>query len=1220
MWMQQRGKNEPNSNSIQSVDHGSTSVLVYATVFETSVDCTFAFLYSAYTVNECTSLGLIATQPENEPLVPSIIISTLQISGGTNTIPYAQLFSSKTQLGNSNSDVVVLDGSSAVNKLDITTAEKHGIIKYNEAGVYFLIACAQVGSAKDTDASGEVHLWMRLNEKDIANSNAIKTIRSGNTAVLVSQTVVKLEAEDKVQLVISTTNKELGLIASKPENEPLVPGIIFSTFRLSNNENPIAYAQLSSSQSQWGCTTPKTVKLDNNDGSHHIKNNNGVMEFEESGTYFVMAAAQVGSDEDNGIGDVRMWLRLNGEDMADSNTIQTVEKDTAVLVCQTAVELKSGDKLEVVLATDVTEGTLGVVATKPHKEAAVPSIIVSVFKSTGSTTNSQSTKPEKSNDKEHDYEIIDDVAYLQASSSKNQLTESSPKAITYNKVDGLNGYSTVENNTFLYETPGYYFIMFGAQVGSPSGNGQGEVHLWIRENGKDDPLSNSLQTVERRSLSVIVYTLLMKAPIGRDVTVMISADPSNKCSSLGLVAVDVKHEPLVPSIIRSEIQLSDIDHPVHNLFLSSAKTQLGSSNSKAITYDQDQFTGIGIPTAKSDGSIKFNESGIYFVIYIGQGGSAADTRASGEIYLGPQLNGKDIPHSNVIQSVRSGSDRVFACQSIVKAKADDKLRFVFSTTNDHIGLIATEPKNEPAVVSSVLTIFELGTKDNPVPYAQLSSSNSQWGCITPKKIELNTNDGSHLIKNNNGIIEFEEPGTYFVMGAGQVGSFEGKGNGDVHLWLRLNGKDVADSNTIQTVDGDTTVLVCQAVIKMEAGDKLELMFSADVAQGKLGFITSQPGSKETVPSMVFSAFKSSYSKTSEHHNKLTFGKAASYGPGDGERFVFVADFNHDNNKDIASLHYLDSTMDILLGKGDGKFEELISLFFGHDYYPLAMATGDLNKDNKLDIVVAFYGANKMGVFLGDGTGHFRKSEEYFTGKNSTPAGIILHDIDQDHILDIIVTCQSGDNVQIFLGEGDGSFHHHKTYSTGENSGPITSRTGDFDKDGKIDFFVTHFQNSMISVFLGEGNGDFSEQVTYPAPSHQYGATVYDFNYDGILDLGTNSDNINTINIYFGKEDGTFGPYKTLSTGTNTSPFDIQPADLNNDNIMDIVVPLNAANRLGVFLGNGDGSFKKIQTFSLGTGVNPYAVATGDFNNDGRIDVVTANNITGDASVLLNTSS
>ncbi|CAF4458677.1 unnamed protein product, partial [Adineta steineri] len=79
--------------------------------------------------------------------------------------------------------------------------------------------------------------------------------------------------------------------------------------------------------------------------------------------------------------------------MADSNTIQSIDKDTAVLVCQTAVEIKRGDKLEIMYSADVTEGTLGLVASKPHKESAVPSMIISVFQSTGSTTNSQWTKP-----------------------------------------------------------------------------------------------------------------------------------------------------------------------------------------------------------------------------------------------------------------------------------------------------------------------------------------------------------------------------------------------------------------------------------------------------------------------------------------------------------------------------------------------------------------------------------------------------------------------------------------------------------------------------------------------------------------------------------------------------------------------------------------------------------------------------------------------------------
>ncbi|CAF4264073.1 unnamed protein product, partial [Adineta steineri] len=346
MWMRQDGENVPDSNSIQSVDHGSTSVLVYSTVFQASDNYKFELAYSASTDEDCTRLGLIATQPENEPLVPSIIITIIQLSDGANTISYAQLFSSKTQLGNSDPEVIILDSVSAANRIDIATTEDHGTIKYSEAGVYFLIANTQIGSAEGTHASGEVHLWMRLNGKDMPNSNTIKTIRNGSAAILICQTVVKLEAKDKVQLMFSTTNKELGVIVSRPKSEPRVPGMIFATFQLLNEEKPIPYAQLSSSQTQWGCVTPKIVKLDNNDGLQRIRNDNGILEFEESGTYFIMAAAQCGSDENDGIGDVHLWMKLNGKDIANSNTIQTVNKDTAVLVCQTAMVIQAGDKLE----------------------------------------------------------------------------------------------------------------------------------------------------------------------------------------------------------------------------------------------------------------------------------------------------------------------------------------------------------------------------------------------------------------------------------------------------------------------------------------------------------------------------------------------------------------------------------------------------------------------------------------------------------------------------------------------------------------------------------------------------------------------------------------------------------------------------------------------------------------------------------------------------------
>ncbi|CAF0894565.1 unnamed protein product [Adineta steineri] len=387
IWTEKDGKNEQNSNSIQTVNRGTTSVLVYSSVFQVSMDQTVALLYSVSTTNKCTSLGLIATEPEYEPIVPSIITTIIQISDGINTIPYAELFSTKTQLANSNSDVIIFDSFSANNKINTKNTKHNGNIEYNEEGIYFIIACAQVGSEIDSDASGEVHLWMKLNDKDMPNSNTIQTIRSGSTSVLISQTIIKLKSNDKVQIAFSSTNKKLGVIASQPKNEPAVPSIIVSTFRLRHQGDAIPYAQLSSSKSQWGCKKFRGIEIDMDDGLQRIRNKNGIIKFREAGTYFVIAAVQVASEDNNGIGDFHLWMKLNGNDIPNSNTIQSINKDTGVLICQSAIEIKVGDKLQMVYSTDVAHGKIGLVATQPHNEPLVPSIIMSIMKSSYAEDN-----------------------------------------------------------------------------------------------------------------------------------------------------------------------------------------------------------------------------------------------------------------------------------------------------------------------------------------------------------------------------------------------------------------------------------------------------------------------------------------------------------------------------------------------------------------------------------------------------------------------------------------------------------------------------------------------------------------------------------------------------------------------------------------------------------------------------------------------------------------
>ena len=224
--------------------------------------------------------------------------------------------------------------------------------------------------------------WLQLGGVAIKNSNTIQSVRNNETAVLVTQTIFRAEANQKLQIMFSSTNDKLGLIASTPRGEPTVPSMIFILVELRNQRESIPYAQFSSSESQWGCSTPKSVRIANNDDSKRIRNGGDFIEFLDAGTYFLMAAAQVGSFEGQGIGDVHLWMRLNGEDMANSNAIETIFKtDTAVLVSQTVVVLEAGDKVQVMFSTDATEGKLGFVFTEAGGEPAVPSIIFSAFKS-----------------------------------------------------------------------------------------------------------------------------------------------------------------------------------------------------------------------------------------------------------------------------------------------------------------------------------------------------------------------------------------------------------------------------------------------------------------------------------------------------------------------------------------------------------------------------------------------------------------------------------------------------------------------------------------------------------------------------------------------------------------------------------------------------------------------------------------------------------------------
>lgn len=89
--------------------------------------------------------------------------------------------------------------------------------------------------------------------------------------------------------------------------------------------------------------------------------------------------------------------------------------------------------------------------------------------------------------------------------------------------------------------------------------------------------------------------------------------------------------------------------------------------------------------------------------------------------------------------------------------------------------------------------------------------------------------------------------------------------------------------------------------------------------------------------------------------------------------------------------------------------------------PRSIAIGDFDNDTWLDFVVTYQAINNISVVLGSANETFKQSATYSTGSHSLPDSVVVADLNNDKRLDIIVACFGINSVGIFLGTGDG-FH------------------------------------------------------------------------------------------------------------------------------------------------------------------------------------------------------
>ena len=147
-------------------------------------------------------------------------------------------------------------------------------------------------------------------------------------------------------------------------------------------------AQLSHTKSiQPNDTKPVYVNMNSNDyingGITHSSTRNAAdVIINEKGTYLIVAAGQVGKTSGNTTCNVDLWLRQNGEFVANSNTRASVNtvNDTIVLVSQAIMPLNQNDTINRIMSVSATGQGCGLINTAPPAEPNIPAIIFSIVK------------------------------------------------------------------------------------------------------------------------------------------------------------------------------------------------------------------------------------------------------------------------------------------------------------------------------------------------------------------------------------------------------------------------------------------------------------------------------------------------------------------------------------------------------------------------------------------------------------------------------------------------------------------------------------------------------------------------------------------------------------------------------------------------------------------------------------------------------------------------
>jgi hypothetical protein len=332
----------------------------------------------------------------------------------------------------------------------------------------------------------------------------------------------------------------------------------------------------------------------------------------------------------------------------------------------------------------------------------------------------------------------------------------------------------------------------------------------------------------------------------------------------------------------------------------------------------------------------------------------------------------------------------------------------------------------------------------------------------------------------------------------------------------------------------------------------------------------------------------------------TFRRTQTVVAGSKPTDLVFTDVNHDGFPDIVAANFLTQDVTVNLGNGTGAFGAKISSLVSAG--PFNLTVGDWNGDGNLDVATANSSQNNVSILRGTGTGTFNNLVQIVTG--TQPNWILSADFNADAKLDLAVVCTGSDSVQIWRNNGTGTFTLNLTLSTGTGSGPSSATAADLNADGRPDLIVAVRTANQVKVYIANTTGGFNTPVTLNTGLGPRAIGVDDINKDGFPDLFVAQSYVSGVGelaVLTGNGSGTVWSAPNIISVAPV-PVGVATGDFNKDGNLDVVTSSLTGDVLSVLQTTSGGAFIVADKITLGSTVFPSAIAVADFNRDGKPDV------------------